>query len=327
MNRQRPASSKTHLILEQIALLFTSFVWTVVILTGIGLFWAFQDTQARWKAVLGFPEPVSAGPVAAAPPAPATSWPGPGATPVPPPTTPPTATPTLVLQPPEVLPDTPNIDDPTPIPVIVHTQEEAAEFEGARPVEPAPTVAPTPAGQVEARPASTGDDVAAAVSSSPTPAPAIQPSPAATGPTRLVIPAIGLDSSVIPVGWRVVEQNGRQFSIWEVADFAVGWHQTSAPPGQVGNTVLAGHHNINGEVFRDLVNVEVGDEVTLYIDDQPYQYRIELKTIVKEKGEPLEVRRQNAQWIAPTTDERITMVTCWPFTNNTHRVIVVAKPL
>jgi len=141
-----------------------------------------------------------------------------------------------------------------------------------------------------------------------------------------VISAVDIDSTVIPVGWQLVEQNGQQYSIWEVADYAVGWHDTSALPGQPGNTVMAGHHNINGEVFKDLVNVEVGDEVVIYVGETPYRYQVELKTIVKEKGEPSEVRQQNAQWIAPTTDERLTLVTCWPYTNNTHRVIVVAKP-
>jgi sortase A len=142
----------------------------------------------------------------------------------------------------------------------------------------------------------------------------------------LVIPSVGIDANVIPVGWQMVEQNGQQYSIWQVADYAVGWHQTTAVLGQSGNTVMAGHHNVNGEVFRDLVNVEVGDAVTIYAGDQPFEYQVELKTIVKEKGEPIEVRQRNAQWIAPTTDERITLVTCWPYTNNTHRVIVVAKP-
>jgi sortase A len=128
------------------------------------------------------------------------------------------------------------------------------------------------------------------------------------------------------VGWTVVEQNSRQYSIWQVADFAVGWHKTTAALGQPGNTVMAGHHNVKGEVFRDLVNVEVGDPVVAYTGDQKFEYVVELKTIVKEKGEPIEVRQRNAQWIAPTDDERLTFVTCWPYTNNTHRVIVVAKP-
>jgi sortase A len=152
------------------------------------------------------------------------------------------------------------------------------------------------------------------------------PQPREGMPTRLVIPAVAIDSKIIPVGWELVEQNGQQFSMWRVADFAVGWHDTSALPGYPGNTVMAGHHNINGEVFKNLVNVEVGDEVDIYVDDQLLKYVVELKTIVKEKGEPAEVRRKNAEWIAETQDERLTMITCWPYTNNTHRVIVVAKP-
>ncbi len=124
----------------------------------------------------------------------------------------------------------------------------------------------------------------------------------------------------------MIERNGQEYSIWQVADHAVGWHKTTASLGQPGNTVMAGHHNVNGEVFKDLVNVEVGDKVVTYANGQAYEYTIELKTIVKEKGETVEVRRRNAKWISPTDDERLTFVTCWPYTNNTHRVIVVAKP-
>ena len=146
-------------------------------------------------------------------------------------------------------------------------------------------------------------------------------------PTRLTINSIGLDSEITPVGWSIIQKDGFEYSIWQVADYSVGWHKTSAPLGQPGNTVMAGHHNVNGEVFRDLVNVEVGDKVTILSGGNRYEYIVDLKTIVKEKGETVEARKRNAQWIAPTDDERITLVTCWPYTNNTHRVIVVARPL
>ena len=39
--------------------------------------------------------------------------------------------------------------------------------------------------------------------------------------------------------------------------FAAGWHTDSTPPGFPGNTVLNGHHNIYGEVFRDLDKVDL----------------------------------------------------------------------
>jgi sortase A len=66
--------------------------------------------------------------------------------------------------------------------------------------------------------------------------------------------------------------------------------------------------------------------VQIHVGGQAYDYKVVEKHILKEKGEPPEVRQQNAKWIAPTEDERLTMVTCWPYTNNTHRLVVVAKP-
>jgi sortase A len=159
----------------------------------------------------------------------------------------------------------------------------------------------------------------------PTSGPSAGP-PATHPPDRLIIPAIDLDSSVIAVGWHTIEENGSQYSVWEVVDKVVGWHKTSAYPGHSGNVVLNGHHNIRGEVFRHLVDLEIGDTILVYVKDQVYYYAVEAKHILKEKGESIEVRRKNAAWIAPTSEEQLTMVTCWPYTNNTHRLVVVAKP-
>jgi sortase A len=80
-----------------------------------------------------------------------------------------------------------------------------------------------------------------------------------TAPTRLTINSIGIDSIIEPVWWSVIQKNGQEYAIWNVAGYAVGWHRTTAQLGQPGNTVMAGHHNVHGEVFRDLVNVEIGD--------------------------------------------------------------------
>jgi sortase A len=152
------------------------------------------------------------------------------------------------------------------------------------------------------------------------------PEPASSPPTRIIIPSIGLDSKIMEVGWTIVEENGVQTLEWAVADYAVGFHRGSAYPGNPGNTVLSGHHNIRGKVFRYLVNVEPGDVVTLYVGDVPYYYRVESKQILPEKYASAKQRAQNAQYIGYFPDERLTMVTCWPYTSNTHRVIVIARP-
>lgn len=130
-----------------------------------------------------------------------------------------------------------------------------------------------------------------------------------------------------PVGLMTVTQGGQIYMQWQVPDGdVVGWHEGSATPGQPGNIVLNGHHNINGQVFRDLVKLRPGDAITVYVGDRGYRYLVSERHILAEKGQPLAVRLKNAQWIQPTPDERLTLVTCWPYTSNTHRLIVVARP-
>jgi sortase A len=156
------------------------------------------------------------------------------------------------------------------------------------------------------------------------PTPTAEPDPASMIPRRLIIPAIELDAPIETVGWHVI--NG--VSTWDVPDhFAAGWLKTSALLGQPGNTVLDGHHNINGEVFRRLVDLRIGDELEVYAGNTVILYKVTTRQILKERDQPLEVRLKNAQWIQPTSDERITLVTCWPYTTNTHRLIIVAKPI
>jgi sortase A len=115
---------------------------------------------------------------------------------------------------------------------------------------------------------------------------------------------------------------------WGVPDYrAAGWLNTSAAFGLPGNTVLDGHHNVRGEVFRDLWTLEAGDEILIYAGEQEREYGVEQVLILPERDRPLVERLANAQYIQPTEDERLTLVTCWPYNNNSHRTVVVAKPL
>ena len=209
-----------------------------------------------------------------------------------------------------------------PLPVVTDSNLPPPEANYITPT-PTPALIPSPAvtrtGAVE----TSELDVPAGPPPSPTPTAIL---PAASPPTRIVAPAIGLDASVVPVGWKEITQDGKKVSVWEVAEYAAGWHKNSALPGQGGNIVLSGHHNIKGEVFRYLVDLKPGDAVTLYADGRPYTYTVEARLVVPDKGEPEAVRLENARWIGPFPDERLTLVTCWPYTNNTHRVIVIAKP-
>ena len=152
------------------------------------------------------------------------------------------------------------------------------------------------------------------------------PSPSTIQPGRLVVPAINLDSIVKEVRWSTAERDGQPVSLWNVADYAVGFHFNSALPGAVGNTVMAGHNNIRGQIFRNLNDLKIGDEAFVFAGAQAYRYVVAEKYLVKEAGATLEQRVQNAGFIATTNDMRLTLISCWPYTSNTHRVIIVAKP-
>ena len=145
-------------------------------------------------------------------------------------------------------------------------------------------------------------------------------------PTRLVIPSIELDRSVAPVGIDLLMINGQTYGIWQVMDDQIGWHKFSANLGYMGNTVLSAHSDIKAQVFRDLENVQIGDEIVAFGDEEPHQYIVTEKLMVREKGVSLESRIKNAQLIAPTVDERLTLVTCAQ-PGATHRLIVIARPI
>jgi len=124
-----------------------------------------------------------------------------------------------------------------------------------------------------------------------------------------------------------VDVDGQAQAAWDVPDmYAAGWHETSAPLGVTGNTVFNGHNTTNGEIFRDLYTLEIGDIITVYSDDAPYTFAVSEMLILPEAGQPLEVRLENAHYILPTDDERLTIVTCHPYGSLRNRLIVIAHP-
>jgi len=140
----------------------------------------------------------------------------------------------------------------------------------------------------------------------------------------LAIPSINLEAPIVPVDWH---QTGTDDPVvWDDPGSAVGWLSSSSLPGEGSNVVLAGHHNIRGEVFRYLVDITPDAEVYLTAGDITYRYVVRERFIIPEEHVSAKQREQNALWVAPTIDERLTMVTCWPYRDNTHRLIVVAAP-
>lgn len=147
-------------------------------------------------------------------------------------------------------------------------------------------------------------------------------------PERIVITAISLDAPILPVHYREIEAGGQIYHQWRVpAEFAAGWQDTSARLGLSGNTVLNGHHNAYGRVFENLAALRVGDVIQVYGGEWEYRYAVAAKLLLPERGQPLNVRMENARWLAASTDDRLTLVTCWPAESNTHRLLIIAYPI
>ena len=143
-------------------------------------------------------------------------------------------------------------------------------------------------------------------------------------PDRLVLPTIHVDTPVVELGWSTTQNEDQVFSEWDVAEYAAGWHKNSAQLGEGGNVVMSGHNNILGSVFRELDQLKRGDEITVWSGSQSFQYRVDKVMIVPEKYATSQQRKENASWIGSFTDNRLTLVSCWPRDDNTHRIIVVA---
>jgi sortase A len=189
---------------------------------------------------------------------------------------------------------------------------------------PTPTaIAPTATPAASAAPSTSGRTLAA-------PPLALQPHPinqAATHlPYRIQIPTIDVDIPVVELGWSQSEQDGQIFSEWDVAEYAAGWHKNSALPGEGGNVVMSGHNNILGAVFRELDQLKKDDPITVWMNADLYAYAVEQVIVLPDRGISDEQRTANARWIGPFDEERLTLVSCWPRNNNTHRIVVIARP-
>jgi LPXTG-site transpeptidase (sortase) family protein len=133
----------------------------------------------------------------------------------------------------------------------------------------------------------------------------------------------------VPVGWQ------RQFGSpieadaleWDSPGDYVGWVVTSALPDQRGNVILYGHNNLFTAVFRDLWKLEPGDRLSLQTAERKWEYLVDQVVIIPVAGAAEEEHAAYNAYFYSSGIPRLTVVSCWPPDNNTHRVIVTAYPL
>ncbi|MBP1907630.1 sortase A [Paenibacillus turicensis] len=92
----------------------------------------------------------------------------------------------------------------------------------------------------------------------------------------------------------------------------------TTPLGQIGNAAIAAHRaHKEGRLFNRLGEVKIGDEIIVQNDQQKYIYKVYNIVIVEPTD--LSVLDTNGQ------DSIVTLITCDPMINPTHRLIVQAK--
>lgn len=137
---------------------------------------------------------------------------------------------------------------------------------------------------------------------------AVTPLPVPTsGPeqaTRIQIPAIGVDAPVF------------EGDDSETLKRGAGHHIGSANPGERGNCFISAHNDIYGEIFRDLPDLSLGDEVIVHTATRAYSYVVTQKRII----EPTEV-----DVMEPTSSPILTLLSCYPYGIDTHRIVVIGE--
>ena len=135
------------------------------------------------------------------------------------------------------------------------------------------------------------------LSNLPTPVPVIQQA------IRIQIPSIGVDATVV------------QGDGWEQLKKGVAQHIGTPNPGESGNIVLSGHNDVYGEVFRDLDRLSPGDSIVLFTNQRQYTYIITGTQMAESTA---------VEVIAPTSDARVTLISCHPYLVDIHRIVVSA---
>lgn len=129
------------------------------------------------------------------------------------------------------------------------------------------------------------------------------PTPGPKQAVRIQIPAINVDAPI-------VMGDG-----WEQLKKGVGQHIGSANPGEDSNLVLTAHNDVFGQIFRDLDQLEKGDQIFVYTNSEVYTYEVGGTKIV----EP-----DRVEVMAPTSEARLTLISCYPYMVDNKRIVVTA---
>lgn len=157
-------------------------------------------------------------------------------------------------------------------------------------------------------------------SAGPSGGPTPKPSPVRTIPDHafaiMTIPRLGASWSS-----PVLEAARPEISLDELAQGIVHYRGT-ALPGQVGNFAVAGHRATHGQPFADLDRVRAGDLVVVETADAIYTYVVDKDPFIVMPTDVWVIEPVPGHPGARPTQRIITLTTCNPRWNSSHRMIV-----
>ena len=121
---------------------------------------------------------------------------------------------------------------------------------------------------------------------------------------RLTVPKLNIDQTIV------------QGADWEALKQGVGQVLNGYDPAdETGNVALVAHNDIYGELFRDLDQLQPGDQFQVQTEEQVYLYQVTHQEIVA----PTDVHVLNSVGKA-----KAVLISCYPYRVNTQRIIVHA---
>lgn len=103
---------------------------------------------------------------------------------------------------------------------------------------------------------------------------------------------------------------------WDALRQGVGMLPNGAvPTNETDNIVLAAHNDIYGELFRDLDQLEVGDELQVQTQSGFFIYRVR-DTLIVDPSDVYVMESKNTPMV--------TLISCYPYNVNNQRIIVQA---
>jgi hypothetical protein len=121
-------------------------------------------------------------------------------------------------------------------------------------------------------------------------------------PARLMVPALGLNARIAPVGLDASGEMDVPGSAGEI-----GWYELGPRPGERGNAVLIGHNVWEGRVgaFGQLGSLRMGDRVTVATSPPAhFTYAVENVKSYPAGSAP------TAEIFGPSSDPVLTLITC-----------------